>query len=205
MLRTRKKRVDQKALLDSGATECFIHPRMINHLALKTRKLQVPRSVRNVNGTSNKAGKITDAVDLITNHRGTKTTHVFFIADIGPDNFILGYPFLEACAPIINWSDATLANTTTLSTLDTDRWSPPKKGTPRQKRGIPLWVRSLPGWEAGDEVWQHFTIRKNTIAQQLAIDANEKKGERPWQELVPAQYHRHAKVFHEKDSEKFPD
>ena len=100
---------------------------MVEHLTLQTRKLQVPRSVRNVDGTPNKAGKITDAIDLITDHRGMKTTHVFFVADIGPDNFILGYPFLEACAPIVNWSDATLANMTMLSTLDANKWMPPTK------------------------------------------------------------------------------
>jgi len=72
----------------------------------------------------NKAGNITNAIDLVTNHRGTKITHVFFIADIGPDDFILGYPFLEASAPIVNWADAKLEDTTTLSTLDADKWQP---------------------------------------------------------------------------------
>jgi len=43
------------------------------------------------------------------------------------------------------------------------------------------------------------------VAQQLAIEVNEQKEEKPWQELVPQQYHQHAKVFREKDSEKFPD
>ena len=33
-LRTSRKRVDQKALLDSGATECFIHPQVVARLQL---------------------------------------------------------------------------------------------------------------------------------------------------------------------------
>jgi len=41
--------------------------------------------------------------------------------------------------------------------------------------------------------------------QQLAIEVNEQKEEKTWQELVPKQYHCHARVFQEKDSEKFPD
>jgi len=130
MLRTRKKRVDQKALLDSGATECFIHPRTVARLGLPTRKLQNPRKVRNVDGTTNKAGNITEAVDLVANHRGTKITHVFFITDIGPDDFILGYPFLEASAPVINWADAKLEDTTTLSTVDADKWQPIPRNAP---------------------------------------------------------------------------
>jgi len=131
--------------------------------------------------------------------------HVFFVVDIGPDDFILGYPFLEACAPVVNWTDATLADTTTLSTLDADQWHPPTKAMPRRRRKVPLWVRALPEWAPGDEVWERFIIRKSTIAQQLVIDANEKKEEKPWQELVPKQYHHHARIFHKKDSEKFPD
>jgi len=177
---------------------------MVEHLGLDTRKLQTPRKVRNVDGTPNKAGNITEAVDLITSHQGTKITHVFFIADIGPDDFILGYPFLEASTPVVNWADAKLEDTTTLSTPDADRWKPLPKNTLRQKKKVPLWVRTLPGWSPGDEVWEQF-IRKSTVAQQLAIEVNERKEEKPWQELVPPQYHRHAKVFREKDSEKFPD
>jgi len=184
MLRTSKKRVDQKALLDSGATECFVHPQVVTRLALPTQKLEQPRNVRNVDGTTNKAGQITEAVDLVTRHRGTSITHVFFIADIGPDDFILGYPFLEASAPVVNWADARLENTTTLSTVDVGKWHPQTKNTPRQKHKVPLWVRALPGWTPGDKVWEQF-IRKSTIAQQLAIDVNEQKEEKPWQELVP--------------------
>jgi len=204
MLRTRKRRVNQKALLDSGATECFVHPLMVKRLGLETWKLPHPRNVRNVDGTPNKAGKITEAVDLIANHRGTKVTHVFFVADIGPDDFILGYPFLEASVPVVNWADATLEDTMTLSTLDADKWQPTTKNTPRPKKKVPLWVRALPNWSPGDEVWEQF-ICKSTIAQQLAINMNEKKEDKPWEELVPKSYHRHARVFREKDLEKFSD
>ena len=204
MLRTRKRRIDQKVLLDSGTTECFIHPRTVKHLDITTQKLKTPRSVRNVDGTENKAGKIEEAVTLVTKHCGIVTHHIFFIADIGPDDFILGYLFLAACAPIVNWVDATLADATTLSTEDADKWHPPKRGTPRAQRKVPAWVRAIPDWSPGDEVWEQF-IWKNTVAQQLAIEVNEQKEDKPWQELIPKQYHRHARVFREKDSEKFPD
>jgi len=101
-LRTKERRVDQKALLDSGATECFIHPRKVKQLGIKTKKLQTPRSIRNVDGTPNKAGKITGAAEFVTDHIGTKTRHIFFIADIGPDDYILGFPFLEANEPTVD-------------------------------------------------------------------------------------------------------
>src|SRR5260221_5581064 len=138
-LRTSNKRVDRKALLDSGATECFVHPRVVRELGIKMRKLHTPRNVRNVDGTPNKSGKIVDAIDLIIDHWGNKATHVFFIADIGPDYFIFGYPFLEANAPEVNWLSASLVYPTTASTLDADQCRILPKGATR-KRKTPLWV-----------------------------------------------------------------
>src|SRR5260221_2509225 len=108
--RTSNRRVDRKALLDSGATECFVNPRTARELGIETRKLRTPRNVRNVDGTPNRAGKITEAVDLVIDHRGNKITHVFFVADLGPDNFIFGYPFLEANTPNANWSTPAIGN-----------------------------------------------------------------------------------------------
>jgi hypothetical protein len=60
------------------------------------RKLSKPRNVRNVDGTMNEleAGQIEHAVDLEINHNGVKTWHAFYVADIGPDDFLLGYPLL---------------------------------------------------------------------------------------------------------------
>ena len=95
-LRTRRKRVDREALLDSGATECFIHPRAVKNLKLITRKLPKARKVQNVDGTTNKSGQILEAIDLTVNNNGEKALHAFYVADIGQDDFTLGYPFLEA-------------------------------------------------------------------------------------------------------------
>src|SRR5260221_12973385 len=201
-LRTSNKRVNRKALLDSGATECFISPRVVRELGMKTRKLHTPRNVRNIDGTSNKSGKIVDAIDLVINHRGNQATHVFFVTDIGPDDFIFGYPFLEANAPNVDWLKASLEDSTTASTLDAERCCIlPKRTT--QKRKAPLWVRTLPGWVPGDEVWQQVTLRKTTVPQQLADDALEGKEEKTWQQLVPERYHRAVGVFKKKNSEKF--
>ena len=64
----RGKRAIKEALLDSGATECFVHPRTVKELKLPTTKLTKTRKVRNVDGTLNKAGAITQAVTLTTQY-----------------------------------------------------------------------------------------------------------------------------------------
>ena len=49
-----------------------------------------------MDGTTNKSGQILEAVDLTVNNNGEQALHAFYVADIGQDDFILGYPFLEA-------------------------------------------------------------------------------------------------------------
>jgi gag-polyprotein putative aspartyl protease len=53
LLHTGSKRAMKKALLDTGATENFIHPRVVKQLSLQTKKLSKPRKVKNVDGTLN--------------------------------------------------------------------------------------------------------------------------------------------------------
>jgi gag-polyprotein putative aspartyl protease len=98
-----KQRATQNALLDSGATELFIHPRVVHELQLSTSRLHHPRTVRNVDGTNNKLGEVTDEVQLSIHHEDYDEEHRFLVADIGEDDVILGYPFFEAANPLIDW------------------------------------------------------------------------------------------------------
>jgi len=204
-LRTKTKRVDQKALLDCSATECFIHPRAVERLKLTTRMLTKPRKVQNVDGTPNKSGEILAAVDLLVNNNNNsrEASHTFFITNIGQDDFILGYPFFEASNPNVDWSGGWIEGFTTISSINANTWRPPQKGTKCQD-STPAWVRCIPGWEKGDEIWLQTRVAKTTVAQQLAEAATDKR-KHTWQEIVPERYHRHSKVFSEEASERFPD
>jgi aspartyl protease len=98
-----KQQATRNALLDSGATESFIHPRVVHELRLHTSQLHHPRTVRNVDGMDNKLGKVTDEVRLLIHHEDYNEEHRFLVADIGEDDIILGYPFFEAANPLIDW------------------------------------------------------------------------------------------------------
>jgi hypothetical protein len=181
-LYTEKCEADEKALLDSGATENLIHPRMVEKYDLSTQKLPKARQLLNVDGTVNKLGSVTEIVILTIRSGGYNRSHKFLVADIGEDDFILGYPFFEATNPNIDWSTGTLNRPV---------------GLFDQK----AWAKLHGGWCKATQILGQ--IRKTTIAQQLAEQATDKK-ERTWQELVPKSYHQHGKVFSEKASERFP-
>jgi len=167
------------------------------------RTLPKARKVQNVDGTDNKAGQILEAVDLTVNNNGEQALHAFYVADIGQDDFILGYPFLEASNPNVDWRNSHIDGFTTILTAKADNWRPILKGT-RQVETTPIWVKSIPGWEEGDEIWLQTKIAKTTVTSQLAQDTADKK-KHTWQEIVPEQYHQHGKVFSEEASERFPD
>jgi len=152
-----------------------------------------------VDGTTNKARQILKAVDLTVNNNGEQALHAFYVADIGQDDFILGYPFLEASNPDVDWCNGHINGFTMISTAKASNWQAIPKGT-RQLETMPIWVQSIPGWEEGNEVWLQTRIAKTTIASQLAQDAADKK-KHTWQEIVPEWYHCHGKVFLEEASE----
>ena len=140
-------------LVDSGATECFINPKAVIQLGIKTKQLKFPQRVKNIDRTYNKAGQIMEAAILSVKFKGKESRHCFLVADVGDKDVILGYPFLEDFDPQINWQTGSLEEGVTISSNNADEWKPQtKKG--KQKGGRALsWVRSLPGWEEGDKVW----------------------------------------------------
>jgi hypothetical protein len=99
---TQHKRVTRDALLDSGATENFIHPDLVDELYLEKHKLTIPRQVKNVDGTLNRAGDVTHSVNLRVNYEKNTTLHKFLIADIGENELILGFPFFKATNLVVD-------------------------------------------------------------------------------------------------------
>jgi hypothetical protein len=173
-------RATRNALLDSGTTESFIHPRVVHELRLPTNHLHHPQTIRNVDGTNNKLGEVTDEVWLSIRHEDYNKEHRFLVADIGEDNIILSYPFFEAANPLIDWPMGRMHGTITMTKV-----RPPVKG--------PLsWIRQIA-----------LMLKRTTITQQLTEQALSKE-EQTWEELIPKQYHKFGSIFSEVDSERFP-
>ena len=106
--RTAYTRADKQILVDSGATDNFIHPRLIRRLALGTQKLEQSRKIWNIDGTNNKAGRITEYVDLSVQTGKKQNKMRFLITDLGHEDLILGYPWLATFEPKFSWADGTI-------------------------------------------------------------------------------------------------
>jgi len=64
------ERVSVKALLDSGATECFIDEEFAKKNGLNTTPMCHPAKIFNVDGTKNQNGTIKATVDLLVFIKG---------------------------------------------------------------------------------------------------------------------------------------
>ncbi len=73
-IRTSNAMAERKALVDSGATDCFMSEDFIRRMKLGKRPLQQPRKIWNVDNTANKAGAITHYVDLSIQTYGQQKT-----------------------------------------------------------------------------------------------------------------------------------
>ena len=61
---------NQKALVDSGATDCFIHPRLAERMKVGTQAFEKPKKFFNIDNTENKSGSITHFIDLKVQTKG---------------------------------------------------------------------------------------------------------------------------------------
>ena len=102
-----KKKVAEEALLDSGATDNFIDQRTVDRLNISTRCLDKARILYNVDKTENRRGCITHYVDLEITRGVQIRVQRFYVANLGADRFILGFPWLYEFNPEINWRQHT--------------------------------------------------------------------------------------------------
>jgi len=103
-----KGMAEEVALIDSGTTENFIDQETVKKLKLGSKKLSEPVRLRNIDGTYNQSGSVTHFIDLLVSRGGRKITQRFYVTNLGSDRIILGYPWLRAFNPEINWPNCKL-------------------------------------------------------------------------------------------------
>ncbi len=175
---------DTKALVDSGATDCFMSEAFVQRMKLGKRPLQRTRKIWNIDNMANQAGDITHYITLDIQTGGNRKTIQFLVTNIGHEDIILGYPWMAAFEPRFIWKHGTI-----------------------HERELPVILRSVnpfvPG--KGPITTQIRNTGGNchvqaTTSTELAIKAQQytKKVE------VPAEYQQFAKIFSEEESKRYP-
>ena len=190
--------------MTSGATECFVSQRFINTYKLGTRLLTVPRKLQNANRSPNASGGLTHFTELEVLTGDTPHILRFYIANMGLDDLVLGYPWFTATNAQPDWSTGTMPTSVTIRTKRAASGKPMCSVKVAETRTM---IRRPPFLEEGDELYIRVVhtsqLTKTMVAQQLAEQATDKTV-RPWDQIVPPQYHQHAQVFSEEAAHHFP-
>jgi hypothetical protein len=107
-IRTSYFMADRKALVDSGATDNFMHPTFTKKMGLGLQELPQPKKIFNIDNTTNKSGMITHFLDLNVCTNGIHKEMCFLVTDIGHEEILLGYPWLATYKPKFNWRSAVI-------------------------------------------------------------------------------------------------
>jgi len=99
---------NQKALVDSGATDCFISPAFVKRMKLGMRLLQKPQKIWNIDNTENKDGLITHYLDLNVQTKNIHREMHFLVTNIRHEDIVLGYPWLFTFKPQFDWTHAVI-------------------------------------------------------------------------------------------------
>jgi hypothetical protein len=91
--------------------------------------LKQPRKVTNVDGTNDKARRITQKVTLDVNLEGKTKPIEFFVTNTGTDDFIFGFSFLTTFNPTIDWTNPQIGPIK-VSTMDQGKTTDGPKGPP---------------------------------------------------------------------------
>src|ERR1700744_709686 len=77
-------------------------------MKIRARKLKRPHIIWNINGTQNKVGTIKTYMDLLVQTGEHQKNMQFLVMDLGEDELVLGYPWLAAFNPKIDWKNSVL-------------------------------------------------------------------------------------------------
>ena len=166
-----------RAMLDSGATGLFVNRKYAAKRNLPMFPLHDQLPLYNIDGTSNKAGTITHFCQARLVAGDHDQEWDFLVTDLGPEDLILGLPWLRAVNPKVDWEDGTVE-------LEAERRPHRVEANRKTRRS---WVRAGV-LENGDELWM---CAGYTYSQRIAEEAGRSKAERTLEDMIPAEYRKY--------------
>jgi len=92
-----------KALLDCGATRSLINRDFVCSKGMNIWTLSYNIPVFNVDSSPNKAGQISEVVDIVLHYKTHSERMLLAISGLGKQDLILGYDWLKNHNPKIDW------------------------------------------------------------------------------------------------------
>ncbi len=174
-MHSKSKRANTIALLDLGATKNFMSLQYAKYLQLLIKVLKEPRRLFNMDGTQNKAGDLKYYTDLHTRTGTMQRTLWYFLSDLGENQVILGYPWFATTQPKIDWAHGWISY---------DQ--------------LPIVLRS-PDAAKAQFLLHQMRPSSHTVIGKVTTIPTTLPGN-----FVPLQYKKHAQVFNNQESKKFP-
>lgn len=197
----------------------FIDQNYVERNHLVTHKLNSPTSVRNADGTPNRAGLIKEYVRAYLEIDGHKSTNQLFVTQLGDKDMMLGFSFLYKHNPEIDWQGK----------MEFTRCPDTCASKARKTQGIEAGTEELQlepdlPWELPlDQIgiedpenpyinWVEITdpndrTQQEVIAFMLDKEFKEEDDEDTtnWKSIVPEWVHDYGNVFSKKQSERMPE
>ena len=103
--------LEEGALLDSGAENCYVHSAYVDEHQLLPSILPHPIGVYNADGSLNSNGSITHFVDLIVRKEDHTELLRFYVTNLGSVDLILGHSWLKYHNPDVDWRKSVVSMT----------------------------------------------------------------------------------------------
>ena len=199
--RTLHATADKTILVDSGATDNFIHPKLLRRLGLGSQLLEKPRKIWNIDGTANKAGALTHCVDLEVRTGNRQEVMKFLVTDLGGEDLILGYPWLSTIEPKFRWRDAAIDTSFLPIIIRSVDW--------RKLQVKPVIARIIQGRRIQTRRQQQREaifkeLERESLLKGISIELSREAGKFTQEVEVPNEYRRHARIFDPVESKKLP-
>jgi hypothetical protein len=147
---TALKTAEFPAFLNSRATECFISQHFIDQHKLGVHLMKTPQQLQNADGSPNAGGGLTHYTELEV-MTGEKT-HLFrfYVANMGEDDLILGYPWFAVTNIHPNWTEGTLPTSVIIRTKGAASGKPMRSVQVARMRTT---IQNHPFLQDGDELY----------------------------------------------------
>lgn len=193
--------VDCLALLDTGASECFIDSSLCSQYEIPLVPCSIERSLVLIDGSDHCSGPITQITKPLLVKIGTYScTLSFLVSSFPATQVILGYSFFKAANPVIDWQNKTL----TLSSP-----TPKATGSTKNESIVSFNSVEVPTGNTAFRAGPHIDcVTSEEFEEDLTIfgvDVDSEQNLNCSIAQVPTEYHDYLDVFSKEAADLLPE